>query len=313
MPLKSSNAVEGVLAMSAATALLVVNDAITKHLSEVHPVGQILFWRQAIGAVALFAVLAMRQELRELRIVDGRGQLFRGALFVANTFLIVYALVVLPLPVVSAILFSSPVIIALLSGPLLGETVTLRRWAAALIGFAGVVVVVRPGGADFTWLMLLPIAPAITSALRDIVTRRLTRTETSMSILFWSNALIVPAGLATCLAGNPWQPVTAAVAAWLAFNALLNLSAHFLMIHALRIADASLVSPFKYTGLIWAFLLGFVIWGYAPDLWTITGSALIGMSIGMGFLLALTRRRPGTGRPKSAIMLGGEGGTRLTR
>ena len=136
-------------------------------------------------------------------------------------------------------------------------------------------MIVRPGGTAFTWLMLLPVAPAFVSSLRDIVTRRLTRTETSLSILFWSNALIVPAGLATYLAGSPWQPVTAIVAAWLVLNAILNLSAHFLMIHALRIADASLVAPFKYTGLIWAFLLGLVIWGYTPDLWTIAGTILI--------------------------------------
>jgi drug/metabolite transporter (DMT)-like permease len=285
---KSSTQVRGVLAMTAATALLVLNDAIAKQLSEIYPVGQILFWRQAIGAVVLFAVLAMRRELHELRVIDHRGQLVRGVLFVANTFLIVYALSVLPLPVVSVILFSSPIIIAALSGPLLGETITPRRWAAILIGFAGVVVIVRPGGTAFTWLMLLPLAPAITSAVRDIATRRLTRTETSISILFWSNALILPAGLATYLTGSAWQPVTSLVAAWLALNALLNLSAHFLMIHALRIADASLVAPFKYTGLIWAFLLGFAIWGYLPDPWTIAGTALIVVS----GLTALERQPP---------------------
>jgi drug/metabolite transporter (DMT)-like permease len=274
----SSNAVTGVLAMIAAMALLVVNDAVAKHLTEVYPVGQILFWRQMIGAFVLLGVLALWRQLHELKVVDWQGQAFRGALFVANTFLIVYSLSVLPLAIVSAILFSSPIVIALLSGPLLGETVTPRRWLAALLGFAGVFVIVRPGGAAFTWLMLLPLAPAITSSLRDIVTRRLTRTESSLSILFWSNALIVPAGLATYLAGSAWQPITGSAAAWLAFNALLNLSAHFLMIHALRIADASLIAPFKYTGLIWAFLLGFIVWGYAPDIWTVLGSALIVVS-----------------------------------
>ena len=282
----ASNQIKGVLAMTAATALLVLNDAIAKQLSEIHPVGQILFWRQAIGGIVLFAVLALRRELAELRIVDVQGQLLRGVLFVANTFLIVYALSVLPLPVVSVILFASPIFIALLSGPLLGETVTPRRWVAVLIGFAGVLTIVRPGGTAFTWLMLLPIAPAMTSALRDIVTRKLTRTDSSISILFWSNALILPAGLATYVLGSPWQPVTGIVAAWLAFNALLNLSAHFLMIHALRIADASLVAPFKYTGLIWAFLMGFAIWGYMPDIWTIAGTVLIVVS----GLTALERR-----------------------
>jgi drug/metabolite transporter (DMT)-like permease len=300
----ASNAIKGVLAMTVATALLVLNDAIAKHLSEVYPVGQILFWRQAIGAVALFAVLALRRELAELRIVDGRGQLVRGLLFVANTFLIVYGLSVLPLPVVSAILFASPIFIALLSGPLLGETVTPRRWVAVLLGFAGVLTIVRPGDSAFTWLLLLPLAPAFTSALRDIVTRRLTRTETSISILFWSNALILPAGLATYLLGSAWQPVTGTASAWLALNALLNLSAHFLMIHALRIADASLVAPFKYTGLIWAFLLGLVIWGYIPDWWTIAGTMLIIVS----GLTALERQAKVAASPAPQRDMGAAGG-----
>lgn len=282
----SSNALKGVLAMAAATALLVINDAIAKSLSEFHPVGQILFWRQVFGGALLFAVLALRGQLRELRIVDGRWQLLRGVLFVANTFLIVYSLSVLPLPVVSAVLFTSPIIIAVLSGPLLGENVTPRRWIAVLLGFASVLVIVRPGAPGFAWLMLLPLAPALVSSLRDIATRVLTRTDTSLSILFWSNLLIVPAGLATLWTGSPWQPLSGGVLAWLIFNGAINLAAHFLMIHALRIADASLVAPFKYTGLIWAFLLGFVVWGYSPDIWTLAGSVLIVVS----GLYALERR-----------------------
>jgi drug/metabolite transporter (DMT)-like permease len=274
----ASNRAKGVLAMVAATALLVVNDAIAKMLTQDYPVGQILFWRQIIGGLALFMVLAVRGELRELRIADHRGQLVRGGLFVVNTFLIVHALSVLPLPVVSAVLFSSPIIIALMSGPLLGEAVTPRRWIAVLMGFVGVLTILRPGGISFTWLMLLPVAPAIVSSLRDIATRKLTRTDTSLSILFWSNALILPAGLLSLVVGTPWQPLTGTVIAWLVFNGIINLSAHFLMIHALRIADASLVAPYKYTGLIWAFLLGFVVWGYAPDIWTVVGSLLIVVS-----------------------------------
>ena len=182
---------------------------------------------------------------------------------------------ILPLPLVSSVLFTSPIIIALLSGPLLGEVVGPRLWMAALLGFAGVLVIVRPGSQAFAAILLLPLVPAVVSSLRDIVTRRMTRTETSLSILFWSNALIVPAGLASLPLASPWQPVTGVAAAWLIFNGLLNLAAHFLMIHALRIADASLVAPFKYTGLIWAFLLGFVIWGFAPDVWMLAGALLI--------------------------------------
>ena len=295
MPDKS-NAAKGVAAMIAATALLTLNDAIAKSLSETYPVGQILFWRQLIGAFLLLAVLLMRREVAQLRIVDGKGQLVRGLLFVANTFLIVASLSLLPLPIVSSILFTSPIIIAVLSGPLLGETVTARRWLAVAIGFAGMLVIVRPGSAAASWLMLLPVVPAFVSSLRDIVTRKLTRTETSLSILFWSNALIVPAGLLTWAFGSAWQPLNAKVVGWLVFNGAINLAAHFLMIHALRIADASLVAPFKYTGLIWAFLLGFAIWHFVPDIWTLAGALLIVVS-GM---IALERSSRRTARDVTA-------------
>ena len=291
----SSNAVKGVLAMVASTALITGNDAVAKYLAADYPIGQILFCRQLCGLLLVLAFAGAGGQLHQLRVVDWVGQLVRALLFVITTFLIVLALAILPLPVVSSVLFtrpilnallSGPILIALLSGPLLGETVGIHRWLAALLGFVGVLVIVRPGAAAFAWIAVLPLAPALISGLRDIITRRLTRTETSMSILFWSNAMILPAGLVTLTLGSQWQPMTSPAAGWLLFNGLLNLSAHFLMIHALRIADASLVAPFKYTGLIWAFLLGFLIWGYTPDMWTVAGSALI---VGSG-LYALERQ-----------------------
>jgi drug/metabolite transporter (DMT)-like permease len=274
-PALLTNPVKGVMAMITATLLLVLNDAVAKQLTATMPVGQLLFWRQLFCAVIIVIGLAHVNGLRELRIVDGRGQLLRGVVFTFIAFLIIMSLAALPLPVVSAVLFMSPVIVAVISGPMLGETVGWRRWTAALVGFAGVLVVLRPGSAAFTWLLLLPLVPACLTAVRDIVTRKLSRTDTSMSMLFWSNVIILPACLASIIWGDAWQPTTSRAAGWLFINALLNLSAHFLMIHALRIADASFVAPYKYSGLIWSFVVSFVLWGYQPDTWTLAGSALI--------------------------------------
>ena len=293
---KVSNPVKGVLAMVASTALITGNDAVAKYLTADHAIGQILFWRQLTAIILILAFTGAAGQLRQLRIIDWGGQLLRGGLFVATTVIIVQVLAMLPLPVVSSMLFTSPILIALLSGPLLGETVGIRRWIAALVGFVGVLVIVRPGAAAFAWLTLLPLVPAFLSGLRDIVTRRITRTETSLSILFWSNVLILPAALATFVLGADWQPMAPPAAGWLLLNGLLNVGAHFLMIYALRLADASLVAPFKYTGLIWAFLLGWAVWGYWPDAWTVAGSALI---VASG-LYALERGRfaVGSGAPE---------------
>lgn len=273
-----STQASGVIAMVVSSGLLTANDAISKHLAESISVGQIIFFRQLGVVILLLTFVGAAGQLPQFRIVNGRGQILRGLLFVASMFVIVQALSLLPLPVVSVGLFTSPLVTALLSGLLLSEIVGVRRWAAALLGFAGVLIIVRPAGTDFTWLSLLPFIPALTIGLYDIVTRRLTQTDSPLSILMWSNVIIVLAAIVLLLVGPVSRPVSPEAAAWLVLNAILNLGAHFFMIQALKLADASLVAPFKYTGLIWAFVIAFLWWGYAPDVWTLAGSVLIVLS-----------------------------------
>lgn len=289
----------GVMAMVASSGLLTANDALSKYLSDSLSVGQIIFFRQLGVIILLLSFVGAAGQLRQFRVFDIGRQIQRGALFIASMFVIVQALVLLPLPVVSVGLFTSPLMTALLSAPLLGEVVGRRRWIAALVGFIGVLVIVRPGGIAFTWLSLLPFLPALTIGLYDIVTRRLTRTDSPLSILLFSNVMITTAALVALLAwpgvwgGGAWRPVSPSAAGWLMVNAMLNLGAHFLMIQALKMADASLVAPFKYSGLIWAFVIAGLWWGYAPDIWTVTGSTLIAAS-------GLYALRPEPPRPRSA-------------
>jgi drug/metabolite transporter (DMT)-like permease len=273
--------VTGVLAMIASSGLLTANDAISKHLAESLSVGQIIFFRQLGVVVLLLTFVGAAGQFKQFRVSNWSGQIVRGGIFVASMFTIVQALALFPLPVVSVGLFSSPIVTALLAAPLLGEAVGLRRWIAVAMGFAGALVILRPGNVAFSWLALLPFVPAVTIGLMDILTRRLTRTDRALSILLWSNIIITSAALAALVAGDDiwiggaWRPLSSEAAAWLILNALLNLGAHFFMIQALQSADASLVAPFKYTGLIWAFIFGFLWWGYAPDTWTLAGSVLI--------------------------------------
>jgi drug/metabolite transporter (DMT)-like permease len=268
-----TDTLKGIGLMVIGVALLTANDAVSKYLTESHPVGQVICLRQAATLLVIVPYVMLASGWGALRVVSWSGQLTRGALFIANAALIVLAFSLLPLATVIMIMFSSPIFLALMSASLLAERVSVERWIAILAGFAGVLIVVRPGAATFDWVLLIPVAASFANALRDIVTRRLSRTETSIAILFWSTLIVMAAGLATAPFG--WKAVSATNAAWFVVAGVFNASAHFLMIEALRLGEAAAISPVRYTSLIWATALGYAVWGDLPDAWVTAGSAVI--------------------------------------
>jgi drug/metabolite transporter (DMT)-like permease len=263
----------GILAMSAAGAVFSGHDAITKSLAARYPIGEIIFFRQLASALILTTYIWFAQGLAVIEPVRVNGQILRALFFVASTVLIAISVANLPLPTALAIIFSSPLLVAALSAPLLKEAVGPRRGLAIIVGFIGVLVIIRPGGTSFTWLLLIPIAAASASALRDITTRILHRTDSTYAILFWSNIAVLTAMLFSAPFG--WKSVAIADAGLLILGGALNTLAHFLTITALRHGDAALVTPFRYTALVWATLLGFLIWRNVPDFWTIVGALII--------------------------------------
>jgi drug/metabolite transporter (DMT)-like permease len=277
---------KGISVMAAGVALLTAYDAISKHLAQSHPVGQVICLRQAATLLFIIPYIAVTG-WGALRVVSWPGQLVRGLLFVANAGLIVLALKLLPLATVITIMFASPIFIALFSAPLLAERVAPARWAAVLAGFTGVLIVIRPGAAAFEWALLAAVGAAVANALRDIMTRRLAREETSIAILFWSTLLVMAAGALTAPFG--WQPITAEAAGWFVVAGLFGAAGHFLMIEAFRLAEAAVVSPVRYTALVWGALIGFAAWGEVPDAWVLAGSTVI---IASGIAMI----RPGAGR-----------------
>jgi drug/metabolite transporter (DMT)-like permease len=268
-----SSTLKGIAIMVLGVALLTANDAISKYLAESHPVGQVICLRQAATLLVIVPYVMLVSGWGSLRVVSWPGQITRGLLFVANAALIVLGFSLLPLATVITIMFASPIATALFSAPLLAERVTLNRWFAILAGFAGVLVVIRPGGGGFEWALLIPVGAAIANSLRDIVTRRLSRSETSISMLLWSTLIVMAAGLVTAPFG--WQPVTATAAAWFVAAGVFNATAHFLLIEALRLGEAAVIAPVRYTSLIWATLIGFFVWRELPDAWVVAGSAVI--------------------------------------
>ena len=259
--------------MSAAAFVFSCHDAITKYLAAKYPLGEIIFFRQLSSMVLLLVYIRLMHGFDCLRTQSISGQTLRAFFFVASTVLIALSVSVLPLATALAIVFSSPLVVAALSGPILGEHVGPRRWLAICAGFVGVLIIIRPTDASFSWLLLIPVVAASASASRDIVTRILQRTESTYAILIWSNIAILLVTPLTAIYG--WTYFAAGDIAVVIVAGVLNTMAHFLTITALRFGDAALVTPFRYTALIWAALLGFAVWGDIPDQWTTTGAVII--------------------------------------
>jgi drug/metabolite transporter (DMT)-like permease len=273
--------------MTAGIALLTANDAASKYLVQSYPVGQVIGLRQAATLMVLIPYVMFFSRWSALRVVDWTGQLTRGALFIIGSVFIVLSLGELPLATAITMLFASPIFMVVLSAPLLGERIGRHRWIAVLGGFAGVLVILRPGAESFQWALLLPLLAALVNALRDVLTRRLSRTETSIAILFWSNIILMAGGFATMPFG--WVTVTPTAAFWFIAAGIFNGMAHFFIIEALRAGEASVVAPIRYTALLWAALLGFIVWGELPEIWLWAGAAIIvGSSL---YMIRAERRR----------------------
>ena len=191
-----------------------------------------------------------------------------------STFLFVTALALMPIADAIAIAFAGPVIATALAALLLKESVGWRRWSAIAVGFSGVIVMVRPTPDLIRLVAIVPLLAAFMGAFRDIVTRKMgTGGESTPAIMLVSTSVVTIAGLFTIPAG--WAPLSPAHLGLYLVSALLIAIAQGLMIESFRLGEVALVAPFKYTSLVWAVLLGLLIWGDLPDAWTWIGSALV--------------------------------------
>ena len=283
--LGAQSTAKGIVAMIIGMAFLTVSDAVSKYLAESHPLGQVVCLRQA--ACLLFVIpFALRGAgLAAFRPHNVPLQLVRGFVFLASSFLIILSLKLLPLPTVTAITFIGPIMIALMSAPLLRERVGGSLWSATLLGFAGVLFIIQPGTDAFSWAFLAPVAAAFASSMRDMLSRILARTDSSISILFWSSLILVLGAALSAPFG--WVQVSATAAALFLLGGFVNFCAQFLLIEAYRFGRAAVIAPFKYSSLLWSALLGFAIWGDLPGGWVWTGAAIL---VASGLWIARTEK-----------------------
>jgi drug/metabolite transporter (DMT)-like permease len=170
--------------------------------------------------------------------------------------------------------FSTPFFVAALSGPMLGEWVRWRRWAAIAVGFVGVLVVTRPGAGSFHPAALLSLSAAVFYALYSIITRILARTDSNGTTLFYSNIVgaLVLLPVIPFVWTTPTEPI---VIALMVASGAMGSAGHYFLIAAHRLAPAAVLSPFIYTEIVLVIVLGYLVFGDLPNRWTITGAAIV--------------------------------------
>jgi drug/metabolite transporter (DMT)-like permease len=202
--------------------------------------------------------------------------LLRCCGMIASAYLFLSALRHLPLADTYALAFASPLMALLLAILFLGERVGWRRWLAVCLGFSGVCIALLPAGQGYVWTAaLLPLASALGSAVRDVSSRRLSATDTTLGIMVYTTVAITLAGFAGW-AFEPWRFADTDDSLWLIFGcAALQASAHWLQIEAYRCAEVSFLMPFRYVSLVFATATGFVVWGDVPAWNVALGSTII--------------------------------------
>ena len=281
--------VKGIVLMCVGVACLSINDAIAKTLTAGYSPLQILFLRNVIAlpfTVAIALLMGGRSALHSRRPL---AHLLRGVLWIGATMMFFTSFIYLALAEATALIFVAPFFITLISALFLGEEVGWRRWLAVLAGFLGVLVIIRPGGAAFQLISLLPVGTAFVYALLMLSARWVDTRESVWTLLLYLtgagvllSALIVP---------FVWVPVRSEDLWLFAAISMFGTAGMTMMTQAFRLAPAVIVAPMDYTGLLWATLLGWLIWQERPDIMTFFGAGIIIMS---GVITILREKRSTT-------------------
>jgi drug/metabolite transporter (DMT)-like permease len=265
----------GVLLMCVAMACFVTMNTMVKSMRGELPVVELAWGRYFFHA--LLSLLMFPRRIPTLLDSANKGlQILRSMLVLGATVLMFTSVGLMPIADVVAITFVAPLLIVVLSVVILREHVGVRRWGAVVVGFVGVLLILRPGGDLFVPVALLPVAIALTYALYQILTRMVAQSADPLNTLFYS-ALVGAVAMSLVV---PFDWVTPNPLQWakLVAAGLLGGLGHYAIIRAYERAEVSLVAPFAYTELIWATALGFLFFGDLPDAWTFVGAGIIAIS-----------------------------------
>jgi len=270
-----SDNMRGAAMMMGGMAAFTFNDACMKALSDAVPFFEALFLR-GLGTVVLLLVIAQRMGALRFRLPrrDWARIALRTLAEIGAAYFFITALFHAPLANVTAIIQAIPLSVTLAGALFLGEAVGWRRWLAILIGFSGVLLIVRPGTEAFTIYSVYALISVACVTLRDLVTRRLSHGVPSLTVAL-SAAIGVTLFAALAGAGDDWVTLGHREAAQLGGATLFVIAGYLFSVMAMRVGEVAVVAPFRYTALIWALLLGAAVFGDWPSGLTLAGAAIV--------------------------------------
>jgi drug/metabolite transporter (DMT)-like permease len=287
-PSRTSRPLLGVLFMCAACALFPVMNGLVKLLAATYESQQIV-WFRIVSHLVLVAVVFMPQMgLGLLRTRRIGTQFVSSVMMLLSTLFFFSAVKSVPVAEAISITFVSPLAVVLLAWPLLGERITIFRMAAVVVGFGGVLIVIRPGSAVFQWASLLLLGSAVCYAIYQILIRRLAGVDQPATSIFYS--VLLGAIIMSIWLPFVWKlPVSWTDWALLCSLGVFGALGHYCVAKAMTYASANFVAPFNYTQMIGSVIVGYLMFAEVPDLYTWVGTAVI---VGAGLMVGWQGRTP---------------------
>ncbi|MBO6758848.1 MAG: DMT family transporter [Roseibium sp.] len=261
-------------AMMLAMAGFILNDTMVKLASDSLPLGQIILVRGLIGTVLMAFACQVTGVFKEISTLWRGAVAWRMVGEVAATVFYLTALIRLPIANATAILQALPLVVTAGAAVVFRDRVGWRRWTAIAVGFSGVLLIVRPGLEGFNVYALFAVAGMLFMALRDLATRGLPKETPTLGVaLLTTMAVSVLGAVLTGVQG--WQPMDLRAWVFLTLAAVFIMVGYIFIIAALRSGDIAVVAPFRYSIVLWALVLGYIVWGDVPDLLTVLGILVI--------------------------------------
>ncbi|GHU03804.1 hypothetical protein FACS1894158_02920 [Betaproteobacteria bacterium] len=276
----------GIALILATVSLFAIYDAISKYLTRFYPVAELLWVRYLAHVIFMLAVFGPRMRLNLVRTHRPVLQVLRAVLLIGSASLFMLGVRYIPLADATAINFVTPLLLTALSVPMLGEKVETRNWVAVILGFTGVLVIVRPGGGElFQLAALFPFLSACCTSFYQILTRKFRGAEKPLTMHFYTGMVGL---IVTSLAWqSSWTINSFAHGFLLACHALSAGVGHYLLIEAFQRIGPAVAAPFTYAQLVFALLFGWAIYGEVPDTISLLGILVI---VGSGMYVARRNR-----------------------
>ncbi len=271
---RKPSALAGIALVIAAVACFATLDTTTKFVSASVPLLMALWFRYFFQALVTTAVVLPLRGLSVLRTAHPKFQCLRGVLLLTSSLLAFLSLTYMPVAEFTAIGAIVPLVVTLLAATTLGEKVSPLRWSLVLGGFAGTLIIIRPGGDDFSWSMLLPLGMVVSNSGFQVLTSKLARTEDPITMHLYTG------WVGTLLASLALPFVWVSLPSWSLWGWLLLMGGaatlgHFMFILAYQRAPAGTLTPYLYAQIAFAVLAGWIAFSHVPDGWSIAGMALI--------------------------------------